>query len=103
MCAEPAASALGHLYSTMLVNSQTVWLEGPSGNGFTVAFKNLVVEFYCKEQPIGWDFVANFSRRLLALTQEGWTGCYRLMLSHAESGVTVEVSLSLIVEEGNVD
>ena len=98
----PAASALGHLYSTMLVNSQTIWLEGPSGNGFTVSFKNLVIAFYCKEQPIGWKVVENFSRTLLALTQEGWTGCYRLMLSHAESGVTVEVSLRL-VEEGYVD
>lgn len=98
----PAASALGHLYSTMLVNSQNSWLEGPSGNGFTVAHQNLVVTFYCKEQAIGWDFVANFSRRLLALTQEGWTGLYRLMLSHAESGVTVEVSLR-IVEEGYID
>ena len=58
--------------------------------------------FYCKEQPIGWKVVENFSRTLLALTQEGWTGCYRLMLSHAESGVTVEVSLRL-VEEGYVD
>ena len=86
----------------MLINSQTEWLEGPSGNGFTVAFKNIVVMFNCKEQPIGWKFVEDFSRRLLTLTQEGWTGCYRLMLSHAESGVPVEVSLRLI-EEGYID
>ncbi len=46
--------------------------------------------------------MADFWRSLLALTQEGWTGLYRLMLSHAESGVTVEVSLSFI-EEGYID
>lgn len=86
----------------MLVNSQTIWREGPSGNGFTVSFNNLVIMFYCKAQPLGWDLVEDFSRRLLALTQEGWTGCYRLMLSNAETGVTVAVSLR-IVEEGYVD
>ena len=61
-----------------------------------MSFKNLVVMFYCQEQPIGWDLVENFSRRLLALTQEGWTGYYSVMLSHAESGVTVEVSLRTV-------
>lgn len=94
----PAASALGHLYSTMLVKLQSIWPKGPFGNGFTLSFKNIVIMFYCKEQPIGWDFVEEFSRRLLALTQEGGTGhsgCYSLMLSHTESGLMVEVRLRL--------
>lgn len=86
----------------MLIESQTTWLERLSGNGFSVSFKNVVIMFYCKEQPIVWKFVQEFSRRLLTLTQEGWTGCYRLMLSHAKSGMTVEVSLGL-VEEGQFD
>ncbi len=46
------------------------------------------------------DIVAVFLRRLLALTQEGWTGLCSLMLSHAESGVTVEVSLR--ITEGGI-
>jgi hypothetical protein len=32
-----------------------------------------------------------FGKKMLQLTEAGWTGVYRIMLSHAETGVTINV------------
>lgn len=51
---------------------------------------------HCPQQPIPWVIVGNFAERLLHITSGGWTGLYKVMLSHAETQVTVGVHLSVV-------
>lgn len=50
----------------------------------------------CIEEPIPWDFVLAFGRRLLDITEGGWTGLYRLMLSNAKNDVTIRIVLKVV-------
>lgn len=52
---------------------------------------NIQLFLDCAEQPIPWDMVELFGEKMLQLTEAGWTGVYRIMLSHAETGVTINV------------
>lgn len=40
-----------------------------------------------------------FGRKLLQITEAGWTGIYRIMLTHAETGVTIVV-VARLIEDG---
>lgn len=50
---------------------------------------------HCAEKPIPWLFVGNFAEKLLRITEGGWTGVFVVMLSQAETGVSIEVKLSV--------
>ena len=51
---------------------------------------------HCPQKPIPWLFVESFAEKLLRMTEGGWTGVYQVMLSQAESDVSIGVQLNLV-------
>ena len=95
---QPAAWALSHLYSSMVTNAGSIWRLSPPLHRIPLRVGNVDFLMECSDEPIPWDLVVLFGRRLLAITNGGWTGLYQLMLSHAESGMTVDVVLRVANE-----
>ena len=96
---QPAAWALSQLYSSMVTNGGSIWRLLQPLHRIPLRVGNVDFLMECTDEPIPWDLVVLFGRRLLAITNGGWTGLYQLMLSNAENDVTVYVVLS-VVDEG---
>lgn len=92
---QPAVWALRRLYHSMEVNAGSIWrLSAPRYEiPLTLGNVFLLME---SDQPIEWDLVMMFGKKLLDYTDEGFTGLYRLMLSHAQNQVTIFVTLKVI-------
>jgi len=93
---QPAAWALTRLYINMVSNAGSIWRLSPPLHTVPLQVGNVNLLMECAEEPIPWDLVLLFGHRLLAITQGGWTGLYRVMLSHAESGMSVNVVLRVV-------
>ena len=76
------------------------WNAYPPQHIVKFAFGGISVMMYCPDKPISWHFVARFAEKLLELTANGWTGVYDVMLSHAETDVSIAVSLTVVAEGG---
>ena len=86
---QPAAWAFSRLYSGILGKAQGSWAARPLQHYLRVDYGEVYVRMFCEDEPIPWEFVAEFAAALLRITGNGWTGSYTLMLSHAEMGLTV--------------
>lgn len=99
-CIAPAAWALTHLYASMLAQARGIWANEPPQHTLDFVFGGIRMVMHCPQQPIPWGFVGNFAERLLHITSGGWTGLYKIMLSHAESQVNFVVLLSVVPPVG---
>ncbi len=93
---EPAAWALTHLYTSILINARGKWARSPPLHGFTLSYGGVRILMHCPQKPIPWIFVGNFAEKMLQITEGGWTGVYQVMLSQAVSDVTIRVHLSMV-------
>ena len=48
------------------------------------------------DHPIPWMFVERFAAHMLSITKGGWAGLYQVLLSQADSDMTITVELNII-------
>ncbi|KAL9063680.1 MAG: hypothetical protein Q9161_009339 [Pseudevernia consocians] len=94
---QPAAWALAHLYTSILIHARGKWAKSPPQYGFVFTYGGVRILMHCPQKPIPWLFVGNFAEKLLQITEGGWTGVYQVMLSQAESDISIGVQLSMAV------
>lgn len=93
---QPAAWALTNLYASILVQARGKWTKSPPQYGFSLTYGGIRILMHCPQKPIPWLFVGNFAEKLLQITESGWTGVYQVLLSQAESDITIVVQLRVV-------
>ena len=93
---QPAAWALTNLYASILLHARGKWSKSPPQHGFTITCGGLRILMHCQQKPIPWLFVGNLAEKLLQITEGGWTGVFEVMLSQAESDITIGVQLRMV-------
>lgn len=93
---QPAAWALTNLYASILLHARGKWSKSPPQYGFTITYGGLRILMDCPQKPIPWLFVGNLAEKLLQITEGGWTGVYEVLLSQAESDITIGLQLKIV-------
>ena len=89
-----------NLYASILAQARGTWANHAPQHELNLVYGGIRISMFCPQQPIPWTIIGNFAERLLQITDGGWTGLYQIVLSHAETEVTVGMHLTLVDEVG---
>jgi len=67
-------------------------------NFYRLRSGQLALEFFCGQAPIPWLLVRNFAKIMAASTKRGFTGRYEIYYIHIRQGITVAISLYVLVD-----
>ena len=93
---QPAVWALTQLYATIQVQAKGPWRKGPPQQVVRLVLGQIQLIMICPEKPISWDFVQRFATQMLTLTNQGWTGVYKFVLSQSELEMNIGVELNIL-------
>lgn len=93
---QPAAWALTNLYASMMLHARGEWRKKAPSHMLQTTFGQIQLNMLCPERTISWDLVENLASHMLSITEGGWTGLYKFVLSHAADDVAVAVELSIL-------
>ena len=94
----PTQSLAGYLsavYSSIVINTINSFSKSPERNVVTMNVGILEMEFRCDTRTIPWEFVVGFVKVAQGMLNRGFYGFYGAMLSHAQAGQVVYVTLRL--------
>jgi len=66
-------------------------------NFYRLRSGQLALEFFCKQAPIPWALVGNFAKIMGAGARQGFTGRYEIYYIHSGRGITVAISLYVLL------
>ncbi|KAL8793898.1 MAG: hypothetical protein Q9195_003517 [Heterodermia aff. obscurata] len=86
---------LAAVYQSILANTLTTFSKSPERNIVTLNVGYLEMDFRCETRTIPWPFIIGFVKMAQGMLNKGFYGFYGAMLSHAQAGQTVYVTLRL--------
>ena len=89
-----AAATLERFYTGVMRRAR---YPTPEGHFYRLRSGQLALEFFCRQAPIPWLLVENFARTMAAGTTQGFTGRYEMYYIHIENGLTVAISLYVLL------
>lgn len=86
---------LSAVYRSIMVNTITSFSKFPERNIVTLNVGYLEMDFRCETRTIPWQFIVGFVKMAQGMLNKGFHGFYGAMLSHAQAGQVVYVTLRL--------
>ena len=86
---------LSAVYQSVMTNTMNSLSKSPERNIVTLNIGYLQMDFRCETRTIPWPFIFSFAKMAQAMLNRGFYGFYGVMLSHAQAGQVVYVTLRL--------
>ena len=82
-------------YQSIMISTLTTFSKSPERNVVTLNIGYFQMDFRCETRTIPWPFIIGFVKMAQGMLNKGFYGFYGAMLSHAQAGHVVYVTLRL--------